>query len=695
MPSAKEIGACLNDSTRENLFASLSAVHTDNSLLITTREVSKLLNYLTPFSALRAKGGLEKTLLIDDVTSVEEFRSMCSAYKAFTVIMAGNDDGISHLKRLWSVLDHKQSATINLIIKDFGKAFYDSLLSDVLDLNQITFEQFSSLDTAGSIIRLTGNCNLLPWKVYPTLIHDFVFSSNMVHGGLPAYLENPLEVESCLNTMIVDILSATTSLPEVMKVKNVFSKGDHSSLLVRNFLDDKFSDLLSQFSYPQQEFYLKKLSGNTDLVVLERNIDYFPLILTPMNYMGLLDETFGVEDELNSILSTKDVMDDELYQSLKHLNFGSIGVKLNTLAKMLQSELENSDNTQDLAKIKQLMKNLGSLTSKQEMVRKHTRLSETILERIKSNTDSGTKFDSRQIWLELQNEVFELDYKNQLKKLHSMIDQCFPFEILMGLVVLISLINDGIRQNDMDHITKSFQLSFGLRSSLTLRKLFDHNIIKVNTKGSDFFGSFTFAKTEIETTTVSTSAKTSGGSQTDHDVGYEDVAAVGVSSGQDVYKSTYTLINKFWNLHPVEEEQAPGQAMAIESPSDYKQPSFALPSATVPLTARLLEALYTRDFLTYKPVNNTSRRPNWNNLNLETMLKGSAIDKNICDNSENRKLSSEKRKIEQKYVILVLLGGITKSEISVFQHLQAKLDKQILVVTTGVVNNQDFWETMK
>ena len=157
MPSAKEIGACLNDSTRENLFANLSAVHSDNSLLITTREVSKLLNYLTPFLALRAKGGLEKTLLIDDVTSVEEFRSMCSAYKAFTVIMAGNDDGISHLKRLWSVLDHKQSATINLIIKDFGKAFYDLLLLDVLFLKNNTVEQFSSFDTRFCIFAEYGS----------------------------------------------------------------------------------------------------------------------------------------------------------------------------------------------------------------------------------------------------------------------------------------------------------------------------------------------------------------------------------------------------------------------------------------------------------------------------------------------------------------------------------------------------------
>lgn len=689
---ALELGDHFNRSSRDNLFTSISHIDTDNNLLVTSREISKLLNFLTPFLVLKEKGKFNGTVFIDDDLSAEDLTRISLISKSIAIIVKNDDSGIKDLKKLWSILDHKDSINISVVVQNFSKSFYHQVLFEVLNSHENSFTTCAELDESTPVIRLSAHCKLFPWKVYPVLINDNVLSLNMDSGGLSEYLNNPLHVVSSLSDGIVDILSETTALDNTIKLKNIFAKGDHSCLLVKTLIDDKFPKFLSsELSYTQQEFYLKKLSGNADLVVLERNIDYFPLLLSHMNYMGLLDDMFGTEDELNNILSTKEKLDDELFQNIKHLNFGSIGVKLNKLARYIQLEFENSDKLNDLAEIKQLVKNLGSLTSKQDMVRKHTQLSETILGYIKSDTTGEYKFNIREKWLELQNELFDLDYKQQLKRAFTMIDQCAPFEIVMSLVALISLINDGLRQSDMDLIKKSIQLNFGLKGALTLRNLLEHKIIRVNTKGNDFFGTFTFGKTEIETTTASTLLTTAGGhSKVSDEMGFEDAASVGISSGQDIYKSTYTLISKFWNLHPLEEDIT--DTSAIETVVDYANPSFALPAATVPLTARIVESLYSREFLKYKPVNNVSKRPNWNNLNLDTMFKGQTIDKNINDTLDNRNIP--KKHMGQQYVILVLLGGVTRSEISVFQYLQKKIDRKILIVTTGLVNNKNLLQAM-
>ncbi|GEQ71725.1 hypothetical protein JCM33374_g5411 [Metschnikowia sp. JCM 33374] len=689
-----DLGTHFKSLTRENLFDSLSHIYSSNNLLVTSRETSKLVNYLAPFSVLKEKGRFEKTLLIDDIISPEEVYPIISVYNSLTIIVSSDMAGVQQLKKLWSFLDNRKHGNLNIVVKNLTKSFYEQIYSEIFHhQTSETFVRYAELDTSASVIRISAHSKILPWKAYPVFIHDNVFSLNMENGGLSEYFDNPLHVVSNLSHSILDILSETTTRRGTIKIKNIFAKGDHSSLLVKNLLEEKLPKFLSsKLSFNEQEFYSNKLSGNADLVVLERNLDYFPVLLSHMNYMGLLDDVFGTEDELNNILSTKEKLDDELFNNIKHLNFGSIGLKLNKLARYIQLELEQSDKLKDLEEIKQLVKNLGSLTSKQDMVRKHTNLSETILRCIKCDKGSDYKFDIREIWFELQNDIFELDYKSQLKRLFFMVEKCVPFEIAMSLTTLISLINDGLRQGDMDAISKSMQLNFGLRGALTLKALLDHNIIKVNTKGNDFFGTFTFGKTEIETTTASTSIATTGGhTRPSEEADYEDIASVGISSGQDVYKSTYTLISKFWNLHPLEEEDI--DTSRIESVFDYPQPSFTLPSATVPLTVRIVEALYFRDFLKYKPVNNISKRPNWNNLNIDTMFKGQTIDKNLCDESDNRKATS-KGTLGQQYVIVVLLGGITRSEISAFQYLQGKLDRKILIVTTGLVNNKNFWRVM-
>lgn len=681
------LGTRLNASTLENLYANLAKVSTSDNLLVLARPLSKLLNYLTPFLNLKTRGKFDKTIWLG--TLLDTGIDIVESYA--TIIFIIEESDLLTFTQVWTQLK-KLKTKVCLIVKDLSRSFYFELSTGVFGVSKDTLlTKISESDIRNSVHRLSPSCRLMNWQTYPICVQDFVYTLDMAQGGLQLYFFNPIEQISKLSDAVVDIMNQTTSSNDMFKLKNAFAKGDHSSLLLNVLQEEKIPQYVgSRLAPNEQDFYLHKLRGNVDLVVLERNLDYFPLFLSQLNYMGLLDDLFCIDDEYNDILTNKEKVDDELYGNLKHLNFASIGVKLNQLARYIQLEYESSDRLKDLHEIKQLVSNLGSLTTKQELVKKHTGLSEAILEQIRENRAGEEKYNLKEQWLALQNELFDLEYKPQVARLRHLVNQFTTFPVVASLTVLVSLINDGIKQKDLDALKSDIHQHFGLEQLLLFLKLVECKLIKLNVRSNDFFGTFTFGKTEIETTTTSTATTTGGAKDTADDRNYDDISLLGVTGAQDAYKSTYTLINKFWNLHPVEDDGD----NAVETVLDYTQPSFALSSGTVPLMARIVESLYLREFLKYRPVTSILKRPNWDNLNLDTMFRGHTIDRNVCDELDVR-ASAVVAESRLQYVVIVVLGGITRLEISVFRHLQAKLSQRLLVVTSGIVNNRKLFDVLQ
>lgn len=683
-----ELGPSINLTTTERLYDVLRKVHTSNNLFVLTQKLSQLLNHLTSVLELKAKGKFDRIVWLETLASSDDVLQYLAGYGGLIIVLDDSHESLDLFSQIWPHLN-RQKVKVNMIVKDLGRAFY-------YEMSKITglppddlFKNATNVALTVGALRINSLVRVLNWQTLPVCVDEFVFSLNMESGGLQLYLENPIAQISLLSDALVQLVNHT-KLGDTMKFKNVFAKGDHSAVLSNILINDKLTQYLAEaFSPSEREFYTTKLRGNTDLVIVERNLDFFPLLLDHMNYLGLLDDLFGTLDELNNVLASGDKLNDELYDNIKDLNFASIGMKLNKLARYIQLELGNKDKVSDLQEIKELVKNLGNLTSKQELVRKHTALSEAILEKIKNNRDGDGKHDIREKWLELQNELFELDYKKQITKFHDLLNQGCTMAIALSFVSLISLINDGIKPKDFTAIEELIHCNFGLEAALALRKMLDLKLLKAVNKSTDFFSGFTFGKSEIETTTTTTSTDSTANvdSTSTTDKVYDDINLLGITGGQDVYKSTYTLISKFWDLHPLEEK---GDESVIESISDYPHPSFAYPSATVPLLLRLIESLYFRDFLRYKPVNNIHRRPNWERLNIEAMFRGQTIDDNICDESDAQK-QDRNEKSRPEYVVAVFVGGITRGEITVLKHLQSRLQAQnrkLFVLTSGLVNNR-------
>lgn len=712
------LAAKLKASTLDNLFSILSRIYTNRNLLILDQDLSSVINYLTPFSKLKEHGKFDKIFWFKSLpTSNDELDSLLSQFDSLIMVITPVHDTLVEFKAFWQrIQDNLTKIRINVIFPNLSRNFLYELstqLGSKLDINKIINLNIHQVNNYN--IKLNPHLKVINWVVSLFEVEDSIISLNLPQGGLTSYFNQPLEQLSKLSDLFIDLIKSNGQFQgNFIKLKNIYGKGDHAKLLIKLINNEKLPQFMNEnLSNLEQEFYTNKLSGNADLIVLERNLDYFPLLLNQLNYQGLIDDLFNIKDELNhsvTVNGSKHLLTDELYHNLKDLNFASIGIKLNKLAKLIQSKFQQHDKLNDLKEIKNLVNNLGDLTNKQDLIKKHTTISESILNYIEKN-DTG-KFNQYEFFLKFQNDLFDLDYKEQLNFVVRFLDENFNPPIILSSIFLISLVNDGIKEKDFELIQQESYQNYGIEFTLQLEKLVETEIIKIIPhSGNDFLGALTGYN--IGGNTASNQLPAPSSNSTNDLVDYDDVDKVGISGLQNIFKSNYTLINKFWNLHPlIEEEFEQYQSRQLhkedngnedESKSglfnEYPHPSFALPSNTVPVLCRLVEALYFRDFLKYKPINNLRRRPNWDNMGLDTMFKGKTVDMNICDNSDTKSDKSTKTK-RREYVIVVLIGGITRSEISTFKYLQQKLEdrglnKQIVVLTSGIVNNRKFIEYLE
>lgn len=686
-----ELGKKLNTVSAKNLLGVLKSVSSSNNLFVPSKELSPLLNYLTPFLALKAAGNFDKILWLDTLAESQDLNSIVESYNLIILIRSHELD-LQLLITLWNKIRHKSQIT--LIVKDLNRSFHYEISKRLLRDN-VLLEKIALIDQDLTVFDTPSHILLMKWKTYPTCIQDFVFSIDIEDGGLQLYFKNPLEQISQLSEAVVDILRYSTTQDNIFKLKNAFAKGDHSSLLLKNLLDGKIPEMLSRaLNSGEQEFYSDALRGNTDLVVLERNLDYFPLLLSPTNCLGFLDDIIGTKDEYNNELTNGVKLQDETYNMLKDINVSSIDSLLRDAARALRQErdiLEQKNNkTTQTSDLKAYLNDVSALDARNKEFEKYIDLVDLAFGKFDSNKSGDEKYDIAKEWLAIQNTLFDNDYKTRIGSIFQLLNEYSSFERVATLAVLVSLSSDGIFQSDYDRLELEIIVNYGLESALTLKNLTEYKLIRVN-ENSSFLANFQFGRTE--TVTTSTEAATPAPGAVNEERKYDDLSLLGLTGGQDVYKSmyTYTLISKMWNLHPPDDNQ-----VIAKSIDDYALPNFTLASNTVPLTNRIVESLYFREFLTYSPVNNIYRRPNWKKLNLDTMIKGQTIDENLCDDLDDRK-TLQTTGLKPEYVIVVLIGGISRSEISVFQHLQRRLrskNKTLLVVTSGLVNNRKLLNCM-
>lgn len=656
----------VNELTINNLFVSLTQIYSKQNVLILDRSLSRLINFLTPFLKLKEKGNIDTISWLDSNDNEE----VLNKFGGVVVLMQESDENLDFISRL-----AHSNKRLNVIIKNLSKSYCYELNKRLSGL--LSFDSFVD-NKLSKFLKITPTIKVINWECYPIYTSD-IFSLEAVNGGLTSYFKQPLEQVHYLSEAFMTLLANSklfTPDKNYLKLKNIYAKGNTACLL-SDVISKRLPDFLNSLMNPlEKQFYEETLRGNTDLVILERNLDISSVVFNQLTYHGLIDDFFDIDIDNVQLEDEKFILNDELYNEIKHLNFATIGKKLNSLAKYIQLEFQNKDSAVDLDKMKKLASSLGTLTQKQELVKKHTYISESILDIIKlgalGSNSTNPIHDHNERFLEFENDLFEMDYKTLLSHLKQFLHENYELLVVFSTIILISITNDGIRDRDFEWIYEEVYENYGLTAVIVLKEMKTYKLINITTE--DFLSALTGLKTNSK--------------KEESNIHDSELENLGITGALSVYKSNYTLINKFWNLHPIIEDdvQLP-QLQSNNLIDEYAAPSFTLPAGTVPLLSRLVEALYFRDFLKYKPTNNLSRRPNWNNLGLETMFRGQMIDTNLCDKLDDRNhIPSPK----QEYVVFIAVGGITRAEISCMKYLEQRFEKagknkKIIVLSSGIV----------
>lgn len=686
-----ELGRRLNQASLDNLLLCLSHVSTKNNLLILPHALSKLLNFLTAFLVLKEAGNFDKSVWLEELSAADQFQTILLDYNALIVIVTPDEQSLAGLKALWLLLGRK-SVRVNLIVKDLTLSFYYQLNSEVLGLStEDLLRKSIDFDLSTPQVKLPRNCMLIPWKSHPVCIEDFIFSLEMENGGLNGYFKDPLSLVSSLLRSVTGIVAASVSSREALKFGNFYAKGDHASLLGNNIINEKIPEFIANdLSLAEQKLYHQVLSENADLVVMERNLDYLPLLLYNMNYMGMLETIYGFEDELNDVLLSNVKLGDELYQEWKHLNFVHIENKLKTFAKLLQlrrNQLELSSTQMvdaDMKALGELVKDMRDIPKIERLIDQHLQLVRGIYKKLEKDLDSEYKYNIRESWVGIQNEIFDLGYSEQLARLKSLIELLCPSEIVLSLVALISLTHNGIKHKDLEAIEHDFVLNYGLSVAFMLRSFQDYKIVTSRTQEWDYFGAFKLG--------IGGPLKSSTATEPKRDFSFrnfDDQNQLGITGGQLAYKVSFQSIDKTLGLRSSEFENE----KEVQTLSDYTDASFTMLSGAIPLMMRLFQTLYSRDLAPAGPFAYL-HRPTWESVPLTEMLKGQTVDMSIKDTSVSQKTRVSRKQHRKRYIILVLVGGITRSEITVLKYLQEKMKKEIYVVTSGIVSNQKLVDAM-
>ncbi|CAH6718521.1 vacuolar protein sorting-associated protein 33 [[Candida] jaroonii] len=594
----------VNNTVINDLFDIFDKIYSSDHLLVLDKALSPLINYLVPFKTFKQRGKFDKVIWLgEDI--IEHHQNI--------IIIADNNTK-------FNIPDHSR---VTVIVKNLSK-------SKLYEINQATPALNLDLnDIINNDLKFVRgrNIKIYNWQVNGITINGIL--SLQDNKCMKNYFNEPVKQINELNDGLVNLIDK-----EGIKINNIYSIGNNSEKLIDNFNVKKNQYLNYRMNNLQQEFYLNKMKPTHNLIVVERNIDYVPLVMNQINYVGLIDDLIDIKINLIKLNDEETIkVDDELFENLKFLNFSLIGLKLNKLARLIKNQYNSNPNDLDLIKIKGLIKNLSNLNKQQDLIKKHTNISEHLLNKIKFNGDN--KFDEFEIFLNFENEIFTMTYKAQINKLNDFLLMNLNEKIIINCIILISIVNSGWKFKDFDGLKNSLMGNFGIEILNKLDNLLKFKLIKFQDMENDF---------------------------TDN-------------TNLDIHNSTYTLLNKFWSLHPEEPEEFEEE---INDLNDYKSPNFTLPSNTIPLMIRIIESLFTREFLTYKPLNKITKQPSWENLSLNKMFKTPIIENKTNDYVDKS--------------IIMFLGGITYSEISCINYLNSKLKSKghkLFIISNGIIKNSN------
>ncbi|GAV52542.1 hypothetical protein ZYGR_0AG05330 [Zygosaccharomyces rouxii] len=636
----------------KSFFQILNEISSNEQILVVQPEVLPIINTLFTFTQLTESTLARKIVLISDQLKgeVSEILSTFPGMDLIFIIDVRLDFALP--EPLKHVAQSLNLPVMNIVFCTWETQAGNSLIKDDLPVGDARIPHFieSQLETSSRIKLIEWNMLPFPQLDNDILIAHVLYNSDQENMYAPGesfmqtatrgiLLDNMVNcVETLLNHTQTDITHAVSFGKE--------SKRFLQSLRQRVEMSENGEKL-----FVKETLYGDKYSGlETDLIVMERDMDPLTPLLTQLTYAGLIDDLYeftpGSKTKTKKDLSLK-YTDDDVWEDLKFLNFGDLGAKLNTMARNSDDQYSSRPKTDNLGELKQFVDAIPELQENRKLISKHIDLSADILKQVENEQESQfnriLELEQNMLSLVLDNRgsvdsILELIYENHL-----------PTNTVLRLACVLSLCRNGLRDKDYEFIKQELVDAYGLNVVFQLERLTNR-------------GLFT-SKSFLPNTKCTT------------------------------WRREYRNISIWLDTLPRTED------------ASKEEPSFAY-CGVVPLTTRLIQLLYDRSVVS-KNYNSQqpfiiSRSPNV--FKTEELMGQIYGDPNLIHaESWMLPLRKNKRRVSvgqpeagtSDIVILVFIGGITMGEMATLRFLQDKLrqkeiHKRFIIVSDGITNGDRF-----
>ncbi|GMM35277.1 tethering complex ATP-binding subunit [Saccharomycopsis crataegensis] len=734
---------CLNE-----LLGILNSISGNNHVLVLQRDLSNKLNLLTPFNVLKEKGKIMSALWLEDDINTNIIASNISNINSFVILC---ENGIANTELIDRRI--KQLYSVNPKFKFNGI---------------ITNEVSSGFEFRLEQLGIKGDIQLHSWDLKASVLDHDLLSLDLDSKLIKTlYLDN---LNEPMSMMASSLLNLVNLFPTLLKFNNILLKGNKSVKFYEIFTNLKNEYLSSLNPIQRRENEMlekasilninisKKGSGSTniesqfsDLIVLERGLDFVTPLLSQLTYLGLVDELYDFEANVvnlanESIFSedeapkttvsnaeevdtqssqpspahTKmhpkqikqmnfDFQNDEIFQKIKDLNFAAVGPVLNKYAKALQEELDSRHNFKKISQVKEFVGKLSTLQKSQFNLKSHTLLAENILVKVKGKSptiDDGLQVidededeDSDNLFpktLELQQSILD-GYYDLKKSVDSIINLIYEYNSdlnrTLKLCCLLSKVNKGIPEKYYHLLKNEIITNYGIRHLITLQNLNKMKLFYVKESISYLLPLASAGSDDVS------KAKNNG-----------DDAEFVVS-----YIKDFSSIKNYLNLIPSEYDSDIQNSQNISNsqpdPENPHDASFAYPNF-VPITTRIIQSAYDRSFMnsslsTYLTKSHSrylSSTPSWKGIDeLWKFIAGDQLETSYYSdkpgNLPNAKGISGTKPTndEQSLCFIVFIGGITYGEVATLRYIEKKLqnkgiNKRFVILTDGIINGDKLIE---
>jgi len=230
--------------------------------------------------------------------------------------------------------------------------------------------------------------------------------------------------------------------------------------------------------------YEKPLTPQIEnLVLIDRRVDLMTPMCTQLTYEGLIDELFGIKNNMTSFpgkfFQTEAEKNEELspkakavilssadpiFNNARDLNFNAVGPYLSKKARQINAAYEERHDAKCLSELKQFVSKLPHMQAE----RKSLELQTGIASLVKTRIDKKM-FNQCLLTEQLLREGIDVDKPND--HIEELIYTKAPLVQVLRLMCIQSIAADGLKPKLLEHYKREILQGYGYHHLITLDRL--------------------------------------------------------------------------------------------------------------------------------------------------------------------------------------------------------------------------------